>query len=54
VVEPGADLARVAQPAVGVVADEQRAEAGAGALRVGPAAHDELLLVHALELEPVR
>src|SRR3954447_10388712 len=52
-VEPGADLAGVAQDAVLVVADEQRAEADARALRLGEAADHDLLLEEALELEPV-
>jgi hypothetical protein len=53
-VETGADLAGVAQLAVGVVVAEQvSAEPGARSPRVGVAADDELLLVLALELEPV-
>ncbi len=36
-----------------MVADEQRPEPGARALRVGPAADHELLGAHALELQPV-
>ena len=51
--EPGADLARVAQPPVLVVAEQQRAEVGAAALRRRVAADHELLLGRALELEPV-
>ena len=53
-VEPGADPARVAQTAFVEVADEERAEAGPAALRIGPAADHQLLLVDALELQPVR
>lgn len=55
-VEAGADLAGVAQraAAVVVVADQQRAEAGARAGRVGPATDHQLLGADALELEPVR
>ena len=54
VVEAGAHLPRVHEVAVGVVvAEEQRAEPDAGALRVGVAADHELLRVLALELEPV-
>src|SRR3954451_6239409 len=52
-VDPRAHLARVAQRARLVVADQQRAEAEAGALRFGEAADDDLLLQDALELEPV-
>ena len=36
-----------------VVADQQRSEPRARAVGIGPAQHDELLLVHALELRPV-
>src|SRR5262249_60747275 len=52
-VEAGADLARVAQGLVLVVADEQRAELLAAALRRGEAADDELLLGRAFPLQPV-
>src|SRR4051794_13766926 len=52
-VETGADLARVEQLALLVVADQQRPELGAGALRSGETADHHLLLVGALELEPV-
>src|SRR5215211_27808 len=51
--EPGAHLARVAEPAVGVVAEQKRAQIGAAAARGGVAADDELLLGRALELQPV-
>ena len=52
--EPGPDLARVGQLAVGVVvADQERAQSLPGALRVGVAADHELLAGDALELEPV-
>src|SRR5262245_41861532 len=47
------DLARVAQLVALEVTDEQGAEIGAGALRRGEAADDQLLLGGALELEPV-
>ena len=53
VVEAGADLAGVAQPAVLVVADQQRAEVRARALRRRVAADHQLLLGVALELAPV-
>ena len=50
-VEAGADLAGVPQLAAAVaVAQEQRAEPGAGSPRVGVPADDELLPVLALEL----
>src|SRR5215211_6847378 len=52
-VEAGADLARVAQRAVLVVPDQQRAEVGAGALRRREAADHELLLGVALQLQPI-
>src|SRR4051794_9983257 len=52
-VEAGADLAGVAQRAAVVVAEQQRAELGARALRSGEAADDELLALLALELQPV-
>src|SRR6185312_2166533 len=53
-VEAGADLAGVSQLAVAVVvAQQQRAEPDARALRVGVAADDELLSVLALDLQPV-
>ena len=52
-VEAGADLARVAQGSGLVVADQQRADPDARAARLGEAADDDLLLEHALELEPV-
>ena len=53
-VEAGADVAGVAQPARLVVdAEQQRAEPGARALRVGVAADHELLALRALELDPV-
>ena len=48
----GADLARVAEPVALVIADEQGPEADARALRVGPAADDELLPADALDLHP--
>src|SRR6202020_3221707 len=48
-VEPGPHLARVDQvPVTVVVAEQQGAEAGAGALRVGDPADDQLLVVLAL------
>src|SRR4051812_29875262 len=53
VVEAGADLARVAQPAVVVVADQERAELGARPLWRGVAADHELLALLALHLQPV-
>ncbi len=53
-IEAGAHLAGVSQLAVAVVvAQQQRAEPGAGSPRVGVAADDELLRVLALELQPV-
>src|SRR5690349_10947506 len=53
VVEAGADVARVAQLSLRVVdAEQERAEAAAAALRIGEAAHDELLALRALELDP--
>ena len=51
--KPGADLAGVAQLAVVVVAEQQRAELLARALRRGVAADHELLSAVALELQPV-
>src|SRR3954454_22093509 len=51
--EAGADLAGVAQALARVVADEERAEDRAAALRRREAADHELLLGRALELEPV-
>src|SRR5580692_5741901 len=54
VAEPGADLARIGQLAVGVVvAEQERAQPLARALRIGVAADHELLRVLALELQPV-
>src|SRR5207249_1843619 len=52
-VEPGAHLPRVAQVAVLVVTDQQRAEPDARATGRGETADHELLLGRALELEPV-
>src|SRR5690606_16967850 len=53
-IEPGADLAGVAQLAIVVVADEQRAESAAQAALPGdPAADDHLLAPDVLDLEPV-
>src|SRR5690349_2146900 len=56
-VEPGADLPGEPQLARGVmpysVPDQQRAEALARALRIGPAADHELLRDLALHLHPV-
>ena len=52
-VEPGPDLAGVLEPAVAVVAEQQRAELDARASRLGVAADHELLAVFALELQPV-
>src|SRR5207247_1582143 len=52
-VEAGADVARVAQLAVGVVdAEQQRAESRAASFRVGVAADHELLAPRALQLDP--
>ena len=53
-VEAGADLAGEDEVVAVVVADEQRAEADARALRIGEAADDELLRRLALHLQPVR
>src|SRR4051794_28833322 len=53
-VETGADLAGVAELAVLVVADEERPEVGALAMRRGEAPDHELLLMRALQLQPVR
>ena len=51
--EAGADAARVDEAAVAIVhAQQQRAELGAGALRIGVAADHELLPRHALDLQP--
>ena len=52
-VEAGADLAGKHEVLAFVVADEQRAEADARALRIGKAADDELLRRLALHLQPV-
>src|SRR3954447_24980773 len=52
-VEAGADLAGVAQRAVVVVAEQERAELGPRPARRGEPADDELLALLALELEPV-
>src|SRR4051812_49738229 len=52
-VEAGTDLAGVAQGAVVVVAEQERAQLGPRAARRGEAADDELLALLALELEPV-
>src|SRR5258707_4714513 len=52
-VEPGTDLARVAQLAPLVEADEDRAESLPRATRLGPAADHQLLTVGTLELQPV-
>src|SRR6266545_3807218 len=49
----GADLAGVAQRTAVVVADQQRPQPHPRAGRIGPAADHELLLVDALELQPV-
>jgi hypothetical protein len=51
--EAGADLPRVAQPAVIVIAEQQRAQVGAAAARRCEAADHELLLGRALELQPI-
>src|SRR5580704_17325978 len=52
--ESGAALAGVDELVTGVVvAQQQRAEPGTGALRVGEAADDEFLAALALELQPV-
>src|SRR4051794_2000275 len=53
VAEARADLARVAQPIPVVDAEQERAEARPRSARRRVAAHDELLPVLALELEPV-
>src|SRR5690242_8084764 len=53
-VEAGADFTGEDEVVALVVADEQRAESDASALRVGEAADDELLRRLALHLEPVR
>src|SRR5216683_1761103 len=53
-VEPGPDLSGIPKPITLVVADEQRAETGPAALRVGPARDDELLAGRALQLAPRR
>ena len=47
-----ADLARVAEPLALVIADQERPEPDARALRVGPAGDDELLPPDALDLHP--
>src|SRR6185295_18968224 len=52
-VESRADLAHVDEAIALVDAQVQRAEPAARALRVGPAAHDELLAQVALDLEPL-
>ena len=52
-VEAGADLPGKHEIAAFVVADEQRAQADARALRIGEPAHDELLRRLALHLQPV-
>src|ERR1700722_19655913 len=53
-VEAGADLAGVGELArFVVIADEQGAEAGPAALRIGEATDHELLTVLCLELQPV-
>ena len=52
--EATAHIARVAQAAIRVMyPQQQRPEAGAGALRFGVSADDELLPVAAFELDPV-
>jgi hypothetical protein len=53
VVETGPDLAGVDQVVALPVAEQQSAEAVPGPLRVGVAADHQLLLVGALELQPV-
>src|SRR5688500_4108490 len=50
-IEPGPDLPRKDEVVAFVVADEQRAETDADALRVGEAADDELLRRFAFHLE---
>src|SRR5215471_1776578 len=52
-VETSADFAGECEVVAVVVADEQRAEADASALRIGEAADDELLRRFDLHLEPV-
>ena len=52
-VESRSDLAREHEVVALVVADEQCAEAHAGALRVGEAADDEVVYRFAFHLEPV-
>src|ERR1051326_1089336 len=53
-IEAGADLAGVDEHTVVMIADEERAKPLARAGRVRETADHEFLLVHALELEPVR
>src|SRR5262249_28313312 len=53
VVEPGTDLAGVHEPPALVHATEKRADSDAGALRLRVAADHDLLLLEALDLEPV-
>ena len=53
-VEAGADLAGEHEIVLFEVADQQRAQADARALRIGEAADDELLRRLALHLQPVR
>ena len=53
-VETGADLAREHEVVALEVADQQRAEPDALSLRIGEAAHDQLLRGLALHLQPVR
>ncbi len=52
-IEAGADLSREHQVRPVVVADQQRAEADARALRIGESADDELLRRLAFHLQPV-
>src|SRR5215470_12463038 len=53
VVEAGADLGDVDEPALVVEADVQRAEVAARALRIRVATHHELLPALALDLDPL-
>src|SRR5262249_45293871 len=49
----GSDLARITEPTLLVVADEERPEVRAAAGRIRVAADDQLLLPRALQLQPV-
>src|SRR4051812_27738694 len=52
-IEAGADLAREREVVAVMVADEQRAEADSGALRIGEPADDKFLRRFDFHLEPV-